>query len=75
MEGSPNHQPFEGEFTGMTGTLIFKKCNLPSGNYQFVIHDDYEDGGTSVVLILNGNQIGSIGASSYGASSSFDFSI
>ena len=75
MEGSPNHQPYQGEFTGMTGTLIFKKCNLPSGNYQFVIYDDYGDGGTSVTLILNGNQIGTIGASSYAASSSFDFSI
>ena len=59
----------------MTGGLIVKNCNLPSGNYQFVIYDSYGDGGTSVVLILNGNQIGSIGASSYGGSAFFDFSI
>jgi hypothetical protein len=67
--------PDYGAYAGMTGGLIVKNCNLPSGNYQFVIYDSYGDGGTSVVLILNGNQIGSIGASSYGGSAFFDFSI
>ena len=64
-----------GAYAGMTGNLLVKNCNLPSGNYQFQIYDAYGDGGTSVTLILNGNQIGTIGASSYAASSSFDFSI
>jgi len=67
--------PDYGAYAGMTGGLIVKNCNLPSGNYQFVIYDSYGDGGTSVVLILNGNQIGSIGATSYGSSAFFDFSI
>ena len=66
--------PGYGAYAGMTGGITIQEC-VPSGDYQLQIYDGYGDGGTSYVVTADGVQVANVGASSYGASTSVDFSI
>jgi hypothetical protein len=66
--------PGYGAYAGMTGGVTIQEC-VPSGDYQLQIFDGYGDGGTSYVVTADGVQVASVSASSYGGSTSVDFSI
>ena len=66
--------PGYGAYAGMTGGVTIQEC-VPSGDYQLQIYDGYGDGGTSYVVTADGVQVASVSASSYGGSTSVDFSI
>ena len=66
--------PGYGAYAGMTGGITIQEC-VASGDYQLQIYDGYGDGGTSYVVTADGVQVASVGASSYGGSTSVDFSI
>jgi hypothetical protein len=64
-----------GAYSGMAGGVTVQNCNIPSGDYRLEIFDQYGDGGTSYVVKVDGVQVANVGASSYGSSTSVDFSI
>lgn len=64
-----------GAYAGMAGGVTVKNCNIPRGDYRLEIFDGYGDGGTSYVVKVDGVQVANVGASSYGGSTSVDFSI
>ena len=69
-----NPTPAYGAYAGMTGGITIQEC-VPSGDYQLQIFDGYGDGGTSYVVTADGVQVANVSASSYGGSTSVDFSI
>ncbi|MDG1111806.1 MAG: hypothetical protein P8N22_08485, partial [Polaribacter sp.] len=66
--------PGYGAYAGMTGGITIQEC-VASGDYQLQIYDGYGDGGTSYVVTADGVQVANVGASSYGGSTSVNFSI
>jgi hypothetical protein len=68
-----NATPGFGGYAGLSGTQRDATC-LPTGNYVFEIFDGYQDGGGAVSFTLDGVQVFSSNGS-YGAGTSFEFSI
>ncbi len=74
LEGSPNHSPYNGAYSGMSGTITITEC-LASGSYTLNVSDDYGDGGTAYAITGNGNPVTTVAANAYGASGSFPFTL
>ncbi len=70
-----NPTPAYGAYAGLANTSITIQECVNSGNYQLQIFDGYGDGGTSYVVSADGVQIANVSASSYGGSTSVDFTL